>query len=155
MEKIKPSQLKIGTKLYQYSNQILEYDIIGINELKTDKHTQVFYILKCLSCRGHIACEVAIKFNDYKDLEYSHMINGYENDDDYYKEHEHYSNSQYYWHRNKDYYWFLTRKEARLFAYNKSIKYYEEQIKNAEASIILNNNFILKEKDKINALTED
>lgn len=152
---IKPSQLKIGSKLYQYSSQILEYEIIGINELKTNEHTQVFYILKCLSCRGHIPCEIAVKFDDYKNLEYSYMVNNYDNDEEYHEEHEHYKKSQYYWHKNKDYYWFLTRKEARLFIHNKNIEYYKENIKKAEESIVYNNDCIVKENDKINALTED
>lgn len=147
--KIKKSQLKIGTELYQYSSKIIPYKIIGINELKTDDHVEIFYILECLSCNDHKPCKIAIKINDYGYLEYNHMINHYS---EYDEENEHFKNEQYYWHRNKEYYWFLTRKDAREFIHNKNISYYEREIKKNEEKIKEYKNKITEEHDKINAL---
>ena len=152
--KIKPSQIKIGSELYQYSSKIIAYEVIGLNELKTKEHTEIFYILKCLSCQDHKPCEIAIKFNDYGDLEYSHMVNQYEDDEEYKEEHEHYKNSQFYWHKNKDYYWFLSKKEARLFIHYKNISYYNEEITKASETIKRYEKCIGEENEKINALTE-
>jgi hypothetical protein len=152
---IKPSNLKIGTTLFQYSNKILEYKVIGKNELETEGHKESFYILECLSCADHENCKVAIKFNDYGDLVYSHMVNAYEEDDEYYQEHEHYRNSQYYWHTNKYHVWFLSRKEARLYIHKKNIDYYNEEITKREKAIEDYKNKIEEETDKIDAVTKD
>lgn len=153
--KIKPSQLNIGTELYQYSDKIIPYLVICINEMKTKEHTEIFYILQCQSCIDHNKCELAVKFNDYGDLEYSHMINGYNYDDEYKENHSHYHNEQYYWHRNKDYYWFLTRNEARIFVYEKNINYCKEVIKNSEEIIERKNKEIEEYKEKIQAIQDE
>jgi hypothetical protein len=149
---IKPSQLSIGTELYQYSNQIITYEIIGVNELKTKEHVEKFYILKCLSCSDHSPCEIAVKFDNYGNLEYSHMINQY---DEYDEENERCKNSQYYWHKNKEYNWFLTRKEARKYIHNKNIKFYNEEIQNLQNRIQDLNKKILDSEDKIKALDNE
>jgi len=152
--KIKISDLKIGTELFQYSNQILSYKITAINVLETGTHTEKFYIAECQSCSDHEKCVVAFKLDDYGSLVYSHMINNYEYDDEYIAEHEHYRNSQYYWHKNEHCNFFLTRKEAQKFILNKNITYCEESIKKSESSIEHNKAEIEKYKTQIEILNE-
>lgn len=147
-------KLKIGQHIYQYSSRILEYEITGINELTTDKHIEQFYIAKCLSCRNHEPCIVAFKKDDHGNLIYSHMINGYDEDDEYYEIHEHYRNSQYYWHKNENHNFFLRKKEAQIFILNKNIKYYEEKIENIEKTKEEAIKEIEKNKTQIEILSE-
>jgi len=149
--KISPSQIKVGMELYQYSSKILRYVVIGINELVTEEHTEKFYILECQDCTDHDKCKVAVKFDEYGDLVYSHMINHY---NEYQEENEHYRNSQYYWHKNKEHHWFLNRTDARLYIHSKNIDFYKSEIKRFEGFIEENKELILKEQDKINALEE-
>jgi len=116
---MKKSDLKIGTTLYQYSSQILEYELIEIQKLKTKDHTETFYILECLVCNGHDNCLVATKYTK-NGLEFSHMIN---NED------------ESYWHKNKDYNWFLDKSSARIFVCDYYIKWNENSIKEKEGII--------------------
>lgn len=155
--KIKPSDLKIGVELYQYNSSIMPYKIIGVNQLETDAHIEKFYILECQSCDDHEKCQVAVKFNDHGDIVYSHMINAYEHDDDgYHKEHEHYRNSQYYWHTTDEKTrWFLTRKDARLYIYERNIAFFKTKIEEAQKKITDLEKSISEQIDKINALNNE
>lgn len=151
---IKPKDMEIGVKLYQYSSpRILEYIVIGVNELKTKGHIERFYILECQSCADHDKCQVATKFDDCGYLVYSHMINGYENDDDeYFNKHGHYKNGQYYWHKNKNHLFFKTRKQAQIFILNKNIDYAKDMIAKAEQNIKSWQEEIEKSKTQIEIL---
>jgi len=111
---MKKEDLKIGVKLYQFSSKILEYELIEIQQLKTKDHTETFYILGCLSCNDHSSCNVATRLTK-KGLEYSHMTN---NED------------QEYWHKNKEYNWFLDKSSARIFVCDYYIAWNNKQITN-------------------------
>lgn len=148
--KIKKNQLQIGTIIYQYSSKILEYKIIKINKLESETHTEVFYELECLSCADHDNCKLAVKFDDSADIVYSHMLNNYyENDDGDTKNHE------YYWHKNYENHWFLTRKEARIFIHNKNISFYNKMIYDLNEKIDSYKKSMIEENDRINALIEE
>lgn len=131
------ADIKIGQHFFQYSFPgILEYEVTGISELKTIEHTELFYIVKCLSCRDHVNCIVAFKKDNDGNLEYSHMLNGYDIDEEYYSTHHHYKNNQYYWHKTENKNIFSTKKEAQKSTILKNIDSYNESIKKWEESIL-------------------
>lgn len=146
---MKAAKIKIGDVIYSYNSKILEYKVIEIQKLETEGHIERFYILKCQVCHDHTKCKVATKVNNSGNLEYSHMINNYEEDEE---SNEHYKNSQYYWHTGDCF--FSTKTEARLFVHTKNLNYYHANIKKAQDSIEYNEKCIREEQDKIDALTE-
>jgi len=146
---MKTNGLKIGEIIYSYNRNILEYKVIEIQKLETEGHKEKFFILECLACRGHTKCKVATKVNNLGNLEYSHMVNNYEEDED---SNEHYRNSQYYWHTGDNF--FKTRTEARLFVLNKNKSFYLTNISKAEDSIKYNNKCLLENEEKIKSLND-
>lgn len=122
---------KIGDTIYSYNSKILEYKIIGTKILESENYNKVFYFLQCQSCNDHDKCEISVKIDDYGDLEYSHMLNNYEEYDE--DSSEYHKNSQYYWHRGGKF--FDTREKAVLHIHKKNLEYYNEEIKKKEESI--------------------
>lgn len=148
-------EIGIGMELYQYASpRILHYIVEAINELKTNEHVETFFIAKCKSCSDHEECIVAFRKDEIGNLVYSHMINGYEEDGEYYKENGHYRNGQYYWHKEQNQRFFLTKKEAQAFVIQKNIDYYSEQIKEKQDSIKSLEVQIEDEKTKLEILKE-
>lgn len=132
-------ELKINDKLYKYATcHILEYKIIEIQTLKTMNYTQVFYIAECLSCNDHAPCIVALKINDRRKIEYSHMINEDE------------SNPQHFWHTGEDF--LLTKKDALLYVWDKQIDYHSKIIDESKKNIKERENIIAEYKTKIDAI---
>jgi len=146
---MKTHTLKLGSTIYSFNSKILEYKVIEIQYLETEKHKEKFFILECTACRGHTACKIATKINNSGNLEYSHMINNYSEDED---SHEHWKNSEYYWHTGDCF--FLTRTEARLHVMNKNIAYYNSNIHKAKETIEYNQKFIAEEEEKIKGLND-
>jgi len=127
--------LKIGMEIYQYNTVVLRYIITAISTLKTNGHEEKFYIAECQTCADHDKCEVAFIGDNSGNLVYSHMINAYDDDNEYHKEHGHYRNSQYYWHKAENHNFFLTRKEARLYVHEENLKFYKNRIEECKKSI--------------------
>lgn len=155
MTKIKPSNLTIWTELFQFASiMILTYKIIGKNTLTTEWHDETFYILECQSCSDHEKCKVAVKFNDFWKLSYSHMLNNYQYDNEYFEENWHHKNDQEYWHKWENLYFFLTRKEAQVHIHELNIEYLEKEISKNEEKNEKMKKDIQKYQEQIKILNE-
>jgi hypothetical protein len=154
MSRVKASQLQIGTLIFQYSwPKILEYEITGINELKTNEHIKIFYLLKCLSCADHEPCELAVMIDGQGYLKFSHMLNQYEDDEEYQARHERKRNHQEYWHT--DNLWFTSKSEARIYICRQNIKRHEESKKELTGKIKHHEEEIAKYNELVQAILDE
>lgn len=105
--------MKIGQKLYKYSYQaLLEYEIFAILEKKDGVH----YYATCLSCLHEEKCEIIIKFNTNKKLEYVSTLNE--------------NNKHNDWHQTtKSVHYHLSKEEARIDLLNRKIECHKTGIK--------------------------
>lgn len=147
---MKIKELEIGQILYSYNDKVLEHKVIEIQTLKTKEHIEKFWILECQTCADHSKCVFATKLDDTGNFIYSHMINQYEEDE--WEESSRNRNSQYYWHEGAIF--FLTKTESRTYVWNKSILYYEQNIRKSEESIEYNKKCIEETKERLRSLQD-
>lgn len=83
------------------------------------------------------------------------MINGYEEDEEYYEQNGHYRNGQYYWHKDQNQRFFLTKKEAQIFVIQKNIDYCTQQIQEKQDNIKNLEIQIEDQKTKLEILKEN
>lgn len=134
----------IGDKLYRVDLHILEYTVISIKIFKTAEHEEVFYILRCDSCRGHDNCEIATRIDEYGDLVYSHMINNNSEDEQ----------KQFYWHNDRDKKYFRTRGDAQLHLYKMNLDFYEKSISELQEKIVSYEKSLQQTKTNIEVLLD-
>lgn len=128
MKEHKNKILEIGTKLYQYKTYIAEYEIIGVEKLKIDNKTTIFYKLKTLNCKDN--CIIVAKVGDFGIISYSHYIGG-----DDFDEYDRNKGNMSYHIDQFNTKWFTKKEDARLYSIDILIKDYERHIKTWEKNI--------------------
>jgi hypothetical protein len=134
-------ELKLGQKLYKYSQQspnyLLAYEVIGILEREDGTYWQI----KCLTCKHEYVCEVLIKLDDEKKLKYVSM---------YSKEYSHY---QLHITSGQDFYC-LTKKEALTVVYERHICSLQKEISDLKDRIENKEKTIFECKEKLKGLND-
>lgn len=136
----KAIEIKIGDLFYKYSfPHIMKYEVIGKQTFTYEQSEKIFYIVKCHNCSGHAPCEIAIIFDDYNNLKYSHMINNCDEDDGESNYHYYHSDTTHKWYKSKD----EVIKEIRI----NNIKRLKDKIEKLKTDLKSLENELLKENE--------
>jgi len=120
MKKNNIINLKIGDFLYKYIRGIFKYKVVSI---RTDEFSTQ-YVVECMECKDHDNCKVLItQIDNYDAFIYVAMIDEDE------------ENEQYYFHNDRDYYFFQSEIQVKKQCAKILISKKETELKNLKERI--------------------